>query len=1023
MKFYFFSVPTKKIFLLIFFQYFLFLTSSSQYFGKNKVVYENFSYKILQSPHFTFYYYPPVDKSIYTIAKMAEVWYERYATLLSYRFNNTSPIIIYANDADFHQTGVLSDLIEVGVGGATEELRNRLVMPLAESFSATNHVLGHEMAHVFQFDILRNSDSTNLFSIYNLPLWMVEGMSEYLSLGSTDANTALWMRDAVMSDKLPSIDQLSSDLSFFPYRYGHSVWAFITGKWGDSIIPVLFRACAVDGFEVGVQKKLHIGVDSLTKLWHSSLKDSYRPFIDAHVWQVPGSTELLSKAKGSGKINIAPSLSPDGNKFIFLSEKSVFSIDLLLADAQSGKVIRKLASSSANEHYDALNFIESAGSWSPDGSRFCFPVFSKGNIELAIINVNTGKTEKNISFNQIGEVLNPTWSPDGKRIAFAGSNGSMFDLYIYNFNSEKTEQLTNDSFSDIQPEWSPDGSKIIFVTDRGGGFDQRVLHFGSYKFAEFDLLTKKIIVFPSLGNASKHINPKFSSDGKSIYIVADPNGVSNIFRFSPLLSQYYQVTNLATGVSGITEISPAIDISRKDDRILFSVFEKGGYSIFSLTSQGHLFNSAGDSNLYSRLPPLKRVKRDIVNNYLASPADSVVDSKSLVNKPFKSTIFLENIGGIYLGGSVSQYSSAFMGGVQLQFSDMLNQHTIYTSLQIGSRDIDFGGEILYLNRKKRIQWGTYFSHTPYASSSAFIGEDSADVNGIRVPVIIYDELVSAAFEDNLAVLVSYPLSLTRRFDLRIGYNRVNFKNTLYHRVFSNDLLLEEEKTKFPAASSIGLTQFSLAYVGDNSFFGLTDPLKGHRFRFEITGNTGSFDFVNVLADYRKYYRFKPVTLALRGFHFGRYGGDAENGTLSPLFLGNESFVRGYSIYTFDYKECKTANGGGCPVFDRLVGSKIAVFNAELRLPFTGPQEIAVLKSNRFFSTMNAFFDAGVAWRKDDPPVFKFSFSSDQRIPVFSVGLAYRINLYGSLAAEIYTVKPLQRPTKTLLTGITITQGW
>jgi hypothetical protein len=102
---------------------------------------------------------------------------------------------------------------------------------------------------------------------------------------------------------------------------------------------------------------------------------------------------------------------------------------------------------------------------------------------------------------------------------------------------------------------------------------------------------------------------------------------------------------------------------------------------------------------------------------------------------------------------------------------------------------------------------------------------------------------------------------------------------------------------------------------------------------------------------------------------------------------------------------------------------MAVFNAEVRLPFTGPQEIAVIKSNRFFSTMNAFFDAGVAWRKDDPPIFKFSFSSTQRIPVFSVGLAYRINLYGSLAAEIYAAKPLQRPSKNLLMGIAITQGW
>ncbi len=145
---------------------------------------------------------------------MAELWYDRYDSLLQCKFENQSPIIVYANDADYHQRGILSDLIEVDEGGATKEIRNRLNMPHAESFSTTNHVLGHEITHVFQFDILRNSDSTNIYSIYNLQLWMVEGMSEYHSLGSTNVNRAIWMRDAVLKNKLPSIDQLSTKFQY-----------------------------------------------------------------------------------------------------------------------------------------------------------------------------------------------------------------------------------------------------------------------------------------------------------------------------------------------------------------------------------------------------------------------------------------------------------------------------------------------------------------------------------------------------------------------------------------------------------------------------------------------------------------------------------------------------------------------------------------------------------------------------------------------------------------------------------------
>ena len=65
---------------------------------------------------------------------MAELWYDRYDSLLQCKFENQSPIIVYANDADYHQRGILSDLIEVDEGGATKEIRNRLNMPHAESF-------------------------------------------------------------------------------------------------------------------------------------------------------------------------------------------------------------------------------------------------------------------------------------------------------------------------------------------------------------------------------------------------------------------------------------------------------------------------------------------------------------------------------------------------------------------------------------------------------------------------------------------------------------------------------------------------------------------------------------------------------------------------------------------------------------------------------------------------------------------------------------------------------------------------
>ena len=84
-----------------------------------------------------------------------------------------------------------------------------------------------------------------------LPLWLIEGMAEYFSLGREDPLTAMWMRDAVMRDKLPTIKQLTTDPRFFPYRYGQALWAYVGGRWGDRAIVDVYRTSLRLGLRKG----------------------------------------------------------------------------------------------------------------------------------------------------------------------------------------------------------------------------------------------------------------------------------------------------------------------------------------------------------------------------------------------------------------------------------------------------------------------------------------------------------------------------------------------------------------------------------------------------------------------------------------------------------------------------------------------------------------------------------------------------------------------------------------------------
>src|SRR5690349_986126 len=186
--------------------------AEAQYFGRNKVQYETFKFKILKTEHFDIYYYPEEQKLADEVGRMAERWNARLTRILDHRLSGRQPLIVYASHPHFEQTNAISGLIGEGTGGVTEALRRRIVLPAGASLAETDHVVGHELVHAFQYDI----GSRTMQRTMMLPLWFVEGMAEYLSLGPNDPHTAMWMRDAVLAEgaedlkgkhKLPTIKE------------------------------------------------------------------------------------------------------------------------------------------------------------------------------------------------------------------------------------------------------------------------------------------------------------------------------------------------------------------------------------------------------------------------------------------------------------------------------------------------------------------------------------------------------------------------------------------------------------------------------------------------------------------------------------------------------------------------------------------------------------------------------------------------------------------------------------------------
>ena len=129
---------------------------SAQYFGSNKVQYDRFEFQVLPTSHFDIYYYADEADATKIAARLAERWYARLSHVLAHTLTERPPIVLYASHAHFTQTTILPGNIPEGVGGFTDHQRGRVVLPFTAALGETDHVLGHELVHAFQRDMLKH---------------------------------------------------------------------------------------------------------------------------------------------------------------------------------------------------------------------------------------------------------------------------------------------------------------------------------------------------------------------------------------------------------------------------------------------------------------------------------------------------------------------------------------------------------------------------------------------------------------------------------------------------------------------------------------------------------------------------------------------------------------------------------------------------------------------------------------------------------------------------------------------------
>jgi WD40 repeat protein len=1028
---------------------------AQSYFGQNQVQYDQFEWRVKETEHFLIYYYPEESEATLDAARMAERAYARLSRVLDHQFREKKPLVLFASRTDFGQNNVTGDLGE-GTGGVTEALRHRMLLNFTGDYRSFEHILTHEMVHAFQYDIFARgkagSGLQNLAQNYP-PLWFAEGMAEYLSLGPSTPLTNTWMRDAALNGKLPTVKQMAeSPERYFPYRFGHAFWTYIGQRWGDEAIGQIMNAVPSVGVERAFRRELGMSLDDLGDEWREAMQTQHLPQVASLERPRKFAQAMLTTRRSGGEIFLAPSLSSDGRYVAFLSNGSfrrgeVF-IDLWLGDAETGKRIKRLVKSTFDPNFEELRLLYSQSAFSPDGKYLAFTAQREGRDELVTFDVKSRKEIRRFRLKVEG-ITGPTWSPDGKRLAFSGNRGGVTDLYVVDADGQNVRRLTDDLYGDLQPQWSPDGRTIAFATDRGKGADLALLRFPHWSIALIDIESGVVQVLPNQGGLNT--NPQWAPDGKSLAFVSDRTGIANVFLYDLDAREHYQLTNVVGAISAITEYSPSISWARGADRLAFNYYDNGDYTIWQLSNPRALKKApyrepvaavvasaprTSTTGAGTELPkttsaedraPQLSAPRDSSRTHTSlyrSPSGEIRASQALpgdadpVARPVVSIAALLDSAELALpdtskfadyryrirfqpdyvarpsiGYAPDNYGRNVFGGTTIILSDMLGNHRLAIAGEVNGRINEAQAYLGYMNLARRLQYTTGFSQFPYY----FLSNDSLLPPEADPAQRVEKQEITTYVARQFFATTSYPLNRFTRFELGGGFNSIGRQRMYLRRTVINlTSATEFQRDSVQKDPSLNYVEAHLAYVSDNTLFGGTGPIFGRRYRFQVSPVAGRLNWVEYLADYRRYDAiiFNFLTLATRLYSSVSVGSDE---TQFMKYIARPDFVRGYDRNNVLWLTCPIvgASSVNCSAV-QLLGSRVAVANAEIRFPLVRRFELGLLPIALPPLDGLFFFDAGMAWSKGQtvyasrPAMYD---ANQMRYPLRSYGLGLRLNLF------------------------------
>lgn len=994
-----------------------------KFFGQNKVQYQDFKWRFVQSKHFDVYFYEGGEGIARFTADVAESALVKITPLFgNYEIQNRISLVAYNSHNHFQQTNVLDEYMSEFTGGVTELFKNRIIIPYEGSYEKFRHVIHHELVHGVMNDYMYGGSVqamlTGRFRV-QIPLWFAEGLAEYSSRHETfDTQSDMFVRDAVTEGYLPSIDNMTG---YAVYTAGPTIFRYIEEKYGEEKVAEFITKFRVAGTSnAATEAVFGMKMDEFSEKWAMYHRKIYFPDI-ANMQPVKEIGKQLTRHdRDENFYNISPALSPNGDKIAFLTDKSGYA-DIMLMSSVDGTVLRKLVSGEKTPDLEQLHWLSPGMNWSPDGRRLVFSAKASDNDALLVLDVESGALDR-FKWKELEGITGGSWSPDGQRIVFSGIWHGQSDICVLDVATRQLTKLTDDIFSDQRAVFSRDGRKIAFVSDRqdvlarpAGGFDM-----ASIAYAQTDIYVMNNDGSDIVRITTDPMNdewPEWGPDNSKLLFTSSRNGVSNLYVADLAADRNYAITNNLSGI-----FQPSLS---KDGKLLaYTAFNKIGFDIFVLKNPFEakpielpLTISMKKFRKEKDLPETLSDEIGLGEKSSARSGDSdstqvvfigedttgstAPGKKSGETPSFRSFVFTgfendsasaaeeeqtlvvlpervyKNENGEYrirkykvrftpdllYGTAGFNTFIGFQGTTQFAFSDILGNHRLQfgTNLFFDLKNSSFFGSYYYLSN--RTDYGLTAFHTAYSFATDFLDEVTYDV-----PVPGQDGFADSFIRYRYygaTISASRPFNKFDRFDVGV----TQFTLARETSVSQSSVIHKEDIAGLGPTRHSQNTILSAALTTDNSLFTIFGPFDGRRAQIVVSGSPGyganGLRFISVAADLRKYYWFKKFyAVAMRGSGGATYGRDPQR-----FFVGGldnwiaPRFTNGDIVINQfqDFLATYVTPVRGSDYYE-LQGTRYAVANFEFRFPFIHIMQLG-FPLPLFLQQIRGvtFVDAGAAW--------------------------------------------------------------